>query len=238
MYNKNAKFMGFILTTNSSKAQENDQLGNFYSRQQEQDVSDPERQDNDISKEEDHSKEDNVASETVLRCSALVSAVVPIYIAIYSIGTVWLLFDGWISNFSSLHSLWSVQEGDEFPTVVVSLLFTILGAILGGTLLGVTSFHRYQAIEKSFDADHIWGFILAPLLAIAVGILSFVIIQSGLIVLSGGISDKTDSITSSLGYIAIGSISLYNWDVFVGKMKDWSKNILSTKDDSSEGNQK
>ncbi|HFQ5300983.1 TPA: hypothetical protein ACGVAU_000635 [Vibrio vulnificus] len=226
------------MTANSSKMHKIEQMEGSEPQHNEKVATTPGFQENETAKDEASSKKDNATCESGLKCCAFVSAVVPIYIAIYSTGAVWLLFDGWISDFSSLHSLWSVQEGDKFPTVVVSLLFTILGAILGGTLLGVTSFHRYQAIEKNFDADHIWGFILAPLLAVAVGILSFVIIQSGLIILSGGISDKTDSITSSLGYIAIGSISLYNWDVFVGKMKDWSKNILSTKDDVTKDNQK
>ncbi|MFW1318539.1 hypothetical protein ACEV70_00630 [Vibrio parahaemolyticus] len=163
--------------------------------------------------------------------SKLVIVGIPLYIFVYVAIATWLLFDGWITNFSSLQSIWSVPEGVlSLPSHVIFSIYTIIGAILGSGLLGIISFHRYIAIEKSFDDDHAWGFLFAPLLAAIVGILMFAIIQSGLIVLSGQMSTADNESNASLGYLAIGAITGYNWDVFVQKMQELSSNILNTKE--------
>ncbi|EGR4301534.1 hypothetical protein VCSRO12_0383 [Vibrio cholerae] len=162
--------------------------------------------------------------------SKLIIGSIPIYIFCYIAVATWLLYDGWINNFSSLHCVWGSPNGQfSLPSHVVFSIYTILGAILGSGLLGIISFHRYVAIEKSFDDDHAWGFLFAPLLAAIIGILMFSIIQSGLIVLSGQMSNIENESNATLGYLAIGAITGYNWDVFVRKMQELSSNILNTK---------
>jgi len=163
--------------------------------------------------------------------SKLVTFGIPIYIFMYVAMATWLLFDGWITNFSSLQSMWRLPEGQSsLPSHVIFSIYTILGAILGSGLLGIISFHRYIAIEKSFDNDHAWGFLFAPLLAGIIGILIFSIIQSGLIVLSGQMSGTDNESSATLGYLAIGAVTGYNWDVFIQKMQELSSNILNTKE--------
>ena len=149
---------------------------------------------------------------------------VPPYIFSCTLGTIWLLIDGWVSNFSSISTLWTIDKDHALPSIAVSLLFTQVGSVLGGSLLAIVSFHKYQAIEKAFDKDHLWGFMFSPLLALIIGTLAFAIIQSGLVVLSGGL-DAKDHYTATLGYLSIGGIAGYNWDVFIKKLKDLSKNI-------------
>jgi hypothetical protein len=154
--------------------------------------------------------------------------IVPMYIFLYTMLAGWLLFDGLINSFSSIFWVWSIEATESFPALVVYLGFTILGAILGSALLGIISFHRYKAIEKTFDLDHLWGFFFSPLLAAIVGILMFAIIQSGLIVLSGDLSTAANNESATLGYLAIGGVTGYNWDVFIKKLQDLSKDILNT----------
>nr|MBF4349255.1 hypothetical protein [Vibrio anguillarum] len=79
--------------------------------------------------------------------SKLITLSIPIYIFLYVVMATWLLFDGWITNFSSLQSIWTLSEGQSsLPSHVVFSIYTILGAILGSGLLGIISFHRYVAI--------------------------------------------------------------------------------------------
>ncbi len=154
--------------------------------------------------------------------------VVPAYIVIYTTSAIWLLIDGWVNQFSSISGLWSVEA---LPQHVQSLFFTMLGALLGCAILGITSFHRYMAIEKTFDGDHLWGFFLAPILAIIVGLLIFALLQSGLVVLTNqAVSAETvnPTVTATLGYLAIGGIAGYNWDVFVKKLQELSANVMNT----------
>lgn len=108
----------------------------------------------------------------------------------------------------------------------------MIGAVLGCSILGITSFHRYVAIEKDFDCDHIWGFLLAPLLSIVVGLLIFALLQSGLVVLTSQTTPSAFndlSVTSTFGYLAIGGVAGYNWDVFVKKLQELSANVINTK---------
>lgn len=156
--------------------------------------------------------------------------VVPLYIFLYTIAAIWLLICGWVDNFSVLSCLWGSDI--TFPPHVQSLFFTMIGAVLGCSILGITSFHRYVAIEKDFDCDHIWGFLLAPLLSVVVGLLIFALLQSGLVVLTSQTSPSAFndlSVTSTFGYLAIGGVAGYNWDVFVKKLQELSANVINTK---------
>lgn len=153
---------------------------------------------------------------------------VPIYTLAYSIFAIWLLIDGWLTGFSSILNLWHLNEEFTVPAQVPFLFFTIVGALLGSAILSVTSFHRHYAINYSFNSRHIWGFFLAPLLATLVGCLVFAIVQSGLLVLTGDIANETDPVRASLGYVAIGGVAGYNWDVFVKKLENLSQDLLSS----------
>ncbi|WP_205472609.1 hypothetical protein [Agarivorans sp. Alg241-V36] len=162
-----------------------------------------------------------------------ISFIAPFYIVIYTFLAIWLLIDGWVNGFSSIYWMWSIDaEGFVFPELVYNLLFTMIGSLLGCAVLGITSFHRYKAIHKTFDGDHLWGFILAPVLALNVGLLTFAILQSGLVVLthqSYTTEPNSMDTKATLGYLAIGGISGYNWDIFVKKLQELSANIISTK---------
>jgi hypothetical protein len=175
--------------------------------------------------------EEPISSEPAITINkSNVPFLVPIYIFIYTLTAIWILIDGFLTNFSFILNLWTVDELQAVPPIVNYLIFTMVGAILGSALLGIISFHRYQAIEKSFDVDHLWGFLFSPLLALIVGILMFAIIQSGLVVLSGNLASATNPENAKLGYLAIGGISGYNWDVVVNKIQNLSKDVLHTED--------
>lgn len=158
---------------------------------------------------------------------------VPLYTFAYSIFAIWLLIDGWLTGFSSILNLWSLDEGFTIPTQVPFLFFTIVGALLGSAILSITSFHRHYAINYSFNSRHIWGFFLVPLLAILVGCLVFAIVQSGLLVLTGDIANESDPVRATLGYVAIGGVAGYNWDIFVKKLESLSQDLLNSSNKSN-----
>ncbi|HHX8467398.1 MULTISPECIES: hypothetical protein [Vibrio harveyi group] len=155
-----------------------------------------------------------------------------IYMIAYGLGTIWLLFDGWINQFEALYWLWGVDNKDHFSATICFALFTVLGAIMGGSLLSITSFHRHFAIEKKFDTDHLWGYWFTPVLSIIVGIVVYALVQSGLLVLSGTSNSLDNLSTAALGYTAIGSVAGYNWDIFIRKLQDLSK-LLNPKEQTN-----
>ncbi|EKN3731991.1 hypothetical protein OU760_001117 [Yersinia enterocolitica] len=174
---------------------------------------------------------DNPNTQTPIKSKRYLafSIVISLYILSYSVISIWLLFDGWINNFKSLSWIWNIQHDKEFPDIVRFAFFTIIGSILGGGILSITSFHRHIAINKNFDSDHLWGFIFSPILSMIIAIIIYSLIQSGLLVLTGSINENTSNISSVLGFTAIGAISAYNWDIFIIKLQDLSSKISDKK---------
>ncbi len=151
------------------------------------------------------------------------------YIVSYALFCVWLLFDGLINEFSAIGWVWGLDKNVSFDGSIQLAFYTSLGAVLGGAILSITSFHRYVAIEKKFDVDHLWGFILNPLLSGIVGLIVYALLQSGLIVLTGSFTGKEQLSSASFGFTAIGCIAGYNWDVFITKLEELSKNLFKNK---------
>lgn len=149
-----------------------------------------------------------------------------LYIAIYVLGSLWLLIEGWLNNFSSLNFLWGIEQTQKMPDLVQFAFTTALGSVLGGAILSFISFHRYVAIEKNFDDDHSWGFFLLPILSIVIGIVVFALVQGGLIILSGSLSSENSPKSAYLGFTAIGCIAGYNWDKVASQLQKLSGKLL------------
>ncbi|MFT7680658.1 MAG: glycerol uptake facilitator-like aquaporin [Moritella dasanensis] len=156
------------------------------------------------------------------------TCVFSLYLTVYPTFTIWLLFDGLTNKFSSLYFLWKIDPLIGFSTTVNLLFFTTMGAILGGAILNIISFHKYFSVEKNFNIEYLWGYFFTPILSAVVGIVAFSLVQGGLLVLNGSLADKPESINSALGFIAIGCIAGYNWDVFIRKLQELSS-VLSQK---------
>lgn len=147
-----------------------------------------------------------------------------IYVCAYSIGAMWMLFQFWIGD-----SFLQAQPSPEPAMADINMgIATCLGSLLGCALLNIISFHRYVAVEKFFDLDHIYGFFLSPILAVIVGLLTFSIMHSGIFILSGSGNIQSDSFSASLGHLAIGAIAGYNWDVFIKKVQTLSNNLFKS----------
>lgn len=138
---------------------------------------------------------------------------------------------GLTSGFSFETSPVGLSEINLISNEVVFIIYTVIGALLGSALLNIVSFHRYVAIEKNFDKDHIFGFLLSPLLAVIVGILTFSILHSGIFLLSGQQVAEQDSYSAFLGHLGIGAVAGYNWDVFVKKVQSLSSQLFKNNDD-------
>lgn len=136
----------------------------------------------------------------------------------------------WSKDYSFLSYLLSDYTNLSNNKSLVLVIYTILGAVLGGAILGITSLHKYSAQTKNFDIDHLWGYLLAPLLSTIIGILTFCFLQSGLLILTGNINDNSNSLMVMLGYTAAGAVGAYNWNVFTKKLKKLSEKIEISKE--------
>lgn len=95
------------------------------------------------------------------------------YTSAFGFSGVFLLFSGWVSDFRFIFDFVSNDIPKQTKNSVFLCLYTISGALLGGATLSITSFHRNIVNYKCIGIDHIWGYILAPLLSIIIGILVY-----------------------------------------------------------------
>lgn len=148
------------------------------------------------------------------------------FIILYSIMALWLLFDGWLNDFESIYGLWNICE---VPVVFKLALISMVGSILGCATLDLLSFHKYVAIKKTYDLDHIWRFLFSPILSAILGLLVFALFQSGLLVLTGNFSNEKTPETAELAFAAIGFLSGYSWHHVIGKVRDISEDMFKNK---------
>lgn len=147
------------------------------------------------------------------------------YIMTYTLFSLKYLFMSWSSDFSYLSALLSLSYDPIAIKEIKLALFTIAGALLGGAVLGITSLHKYAAVEKTLDVDHIWGYLMAPVLSIVIGVLIFCFLYSGIMVLNGGASTNAEQTSVKIGYMSLGAICAFNWEVFVIKLQKLSRHL-------------
>lgn len=140
---------------------------------------------------------------------------------------IWLVFEGIINSFDNITMIWAGNSLQPIllDPVALFMMFTCTGALLGVSILNIISFHKYVAIEKNFDIDHVWGFLFSPLLALTIGAVTFGLLQAGLFVLNGNSSLKSTATIQYFGYIGFGAVAGYNWDAFINKIQNLSNNI-------------
>lgn len=155
----------------------------------------------------------------------IIAFVILAYTLFFGVSGIVMIFSGWISEFKMIFGSYLTVLSDSTRNSIFLCLYTISGSLLGGSTLSITSFHRSIVKFKCVGVDHIWGYLMAPLLFIIIGILTFCLIQGGLIVFTAGNYDNEKVSSSMLGYVAFGAIGAYNWDVFIEKLQSLSKRL-------------
>lgn len=133
-----------------------------------------------------------------------------IFIVTYICAALWLLLDAWVLGHMNLRHLLGVAVNTKLSPVFLSALHAMIGAVLGAGVLDILSFHKYVSIEGNFQSRHVWGYFVAPLLALVLGLIVFALLQSGLLVFAGGTQDETNEL-AQLGYLAVGFLAGFGW---------------------------
>lgn len=122
-----------------------------------------------------------------------------------------VLFDGWIHDYAILKNLFNLSKETSLSPMLVSIIHTVLGSLLGCGVLAIVSFHKYIAYERTFEVSHVWGYFCGPWLAATLGLVVFALLQSGLLVFAGNVSGEPQTESTNLGYLAIGFLSGFGW---------------------------
>ena len=140
-------------------------------------------------------------------------AVIIFIIAYISLGLI-LVADCWVGSQRSAR--WFMGDSTRVvPADFLSGFYSIIGALLGCGVLEVVSFHKYVAVKRDFRPEHVWGYFVAPWLAAVLGLVVFALLQTGLLVFSGGGAssgtDPKNPAIANLGFLVTGFLAGFGW---------------------------
>jgi hypothetical protein len=134
-----------------------------------------------------------------------------VWMLAYSAGAVFLLFDLWLSPRHAVCLAFRIADCSKFPGDVIAALHAILGGVIGAASLDMVSFHKYVSQKNVFDMSHGWGYLFAPLLGGILGLVTFALLQSGMLVFSGSTPTTGVTFVSRLSYLATGFLAGFGW---------------------------
>lgn len=140
----------------------------------------------------------------------LVKLLLVAWIVVYLLAALALLLDIWVLQRQTLLNLLGLPAGAALSSGFLSALHAMLGAVLGAGVMDIVSFHTYASVKGDFQSRHVWGYLLAPLLAAVLGLIVFALLQSGLLVFAGHGKGEPDEL-ARLGYLAVGFLAGFGW---------------------------
>jgi hypothetical protein len=139
----------------------------------------------------------------------IIKLAIVVFTTAYLLAALALLLDFWVLGQTHLKQSLGLAQDRSLPPLFLSALHAMVGAVLGAGVLDIVSFHHY-ASKGDFEARHVWGYFVSPLLAAVLGLVVFALLQSGLLVFAGGAQDKADDV-ARLGYLALGFLAGFGW---------------------------
>lgn len=133
---------------------------------------------------------------------------------------LYLVVDTWVHEQALLRGLLDLKADDSLPPNFHSATYAVLGSILGAGALGLVSFHRHVSVKQDFQLPHVWGYFVAPWLSAVLGLIVFALLQTGLLVFSGGTTSGQNTDISHMGYLMVGFLSGFGWVQAVEKIRE------------------
>ncbi len=150
-------------------------------------------------------------TESITKVHFIIKLLIILYILTY-ITIVFVVFtDSWVHDYEMTKKILFLSPDANIPPTFISVIHTILGSMLGCGVLAIASFHKYVAYQQCFESQHVWGYFCGPWLAASLGLVIFALLQSGLLIFSGNLSENEQSDTANLGYLAIGFLAGFGW---------------------------
>ena len=150
------------------------------------------------------------------------------FVTLYIGAAMWLLLDVWVLDAKNLHAVLGLEMSVKLPPVFISALHAMLGAVLGAGVMDIVSFHNYNSVKGDFQSRHVWGYFVAPMLAAVLGLITFALLQSGLLVFAGGPKGNPDDL-ARLGYLAVGFLAGFGWYEAVESIRGIVKRFFGAK---------
>lgn len=135
----------------------------------------------------------------------------------------------------SLAALLILPEIIFLPNWLLELKAPIYSAIMaatGGVLYCLRGIYRAKAVNKNWDPNWEVWYYLRPITSLISGIVSYVFLKAGLLVLDADTGD------SMFGYLAIAFIAGYNVDNFLKKLEDIANSVWGIKKSNSSSDEK
>lgn len=117
------------------------------------------------------------------------------------------------------------SESGKFSQLIHLGALSMVGAVLGGVVRCFQGLHDFGLIKNQFLQRHIGSYIVGPLAAALLGLVIFVLVHSGILLLTGGTAEPGSEMTE-LANVALGILAGFGWEQALTKMSSGAKSWL------------
>lgn len=123
---------------------------------------------------------------------------------------VYLMLDSWSGEFVVPRNVLGLTRTFVDESDFQFFMFAASGGGLGGVIYSVLAFHRHVSIRLDFEPHFAWGYFFSPWMATVMGMVAFILVQSGLLVFAPQGEPSTGTGTD-IGYFGFGFLAGFGW---------------------------
>lgn len=123
---------------------------------------------------------------------------------------IFLMLDTWSGDFDVPRNLFGLSTEFVADPDFQFFMFAASGGGLGGVIYSILGFHRHVSLRKDFESHFAWGYFFSPWMATVLGLVAFVLVQSGLLVFAPQ-SEATGDARTEIGYFGFGFLAGFGW---------------------------
>ena len=123
---------------------------------------------------------------------------------------IYLMLDTWSAEFAVPRNVLGLSSEFVAEPDFQFFMFAAAGGGLGGIIYSVLAFHRHVSIRLDFESHFAWGYFFSPWMATVMGLVAFVLVQSGLLVFAPQ-GEPSGGSGTDIGYFGFGFLAGFGW---------------------------
>jgi hypothetical protein len=168
------------------------------------------------------------ASQPRRRLCRLIPLLLGAYLLLCGAMGIFLLVDVWGERLWVYgHIFYGVEFTEERTEALKLPTYTVIGSLLGATILSFRGLHIHGAERRDFQASFSGSYIIGPWAAALLGLAGYALIRGGLLVFGGTANTGQTSPASHYAYLGFGFLTGFAWNKVLSKLDAISANFFA-----------